>query len=140
MRKLYRNPKNAILGGVCTGISDYIKTDVTIIRVLFIIFAVIDGLGVLVYLVLWILLPVLPNNTKNTSEEEVATETTVAISHKTTEYNYLIGIVLVTAGTLLLIANFIQQFLIIEKLWPLIFVALGIGILLNNKNKEWYEC
>ena len=136
MRKLYRNPKNAILGGVCTGISDYIKTDVTIIRVLFIIFAVIDGLGVLVYLVLWILLPVLPNNTKNTSEEEVATETTVAISHKTTKYNYLIGIVLVTAGTLLLIANFIQQFLIIEKLWPLIFVALGIGILLNNKNKE----
>lgn len=55
---LYRSKDGAILGGVCSGISEKFKIDVTLIRILFaaLIFAFTAGFWL--YLLLWIFLPV----------------------------------------------------------------------------------
>lgn len=132
MKKLYRDQENAILGGVCAGISDYLRIDVTIVRVIFVAFAVIDGIGILAYLILWILLPVSQKQHNNNHESE---KKDIESSEKT-QPNYILGIVLITMGTVLLISNFVQQFHLVEKLWPLIFVAFGVGILLNHKQSK----
>ena len=57
-RKLFRNPKDKIIGGVCSGIAAYLEMDVTWVRLLFV------GLGfltlttiIVVYLVLLIVVP-----------------------------------------------------------------------------------
>lgn len=55
---LYRNANDKILGGVCSGIAAYFKIDTTIIRVLFAMLAVGSfGFGLLLYIVLWVILP-----------------------------------------------------------------------------------
>jgi phage shock protein PspC (stress-responsive transcriptional regulator) len=55
---LYRNANDKILGGVCSGLAAYFKIDTTIIRVLFAMLAVGSfGFGLLLYVVLWAILP-----------------------------------------------------------------------------------
>jgi phage shock protein C len=57
-RKLYRSRTQRMLGGVCGGLAEYFNIDVTLVRVLFVAFAVLTGgIGALIYLVLWIVLP-----------------------------------------------------------------------------------
>jgi phage shock protein PspC (stress-responsive transcriptional regulator) len=55
--RMYRDPDNRIIGGVCSGMGAYWRIDPVILRVLFIVFAIAGGFGALVYLVLWIVLP-----------------------------------------------------------------------------------
>lgn len=49
--------RNRILLGVAGGIAEYLKIDPVIVRVLFILLAFANGLGVLVYLLLALLMP-----------------------------------------------------------------------------------
>jgi phage shock protein PspC (stress-responsive transcriptional regulator) len=56
-RKLYRNPEDTIISGVCGGIGAYLNIESVWIRILFILFACFFFLGVLVYIALWIALP-----------------------------------------------------------------------------------
>jgi phage shock protein PspC (stress-responsive transcriptional regulator) len=55
-RRLYRNPDDRMIGGVCGGLAAYLGLDVTIVRILFILF-LIFGIGFLVYIILWIVVP-----------------------------------------------------------------------------------
>ncbi|MCH7514557.1 MAG: PspC domain-containing protein [Bacteroidetes bacterium] len=58
MKKMYRDPDDRVLGGVASGVAAYFGTDVTLIRVLFVISIFIGfGTGLLVYVILWIILP-----------------------------------------------------------------------------------
>ncbi len=57
-RQLTRNPDDAMLGGVCSGVADYLGLDVTLVRVLTVLGAIF-GLGSLLvaYVVAWVLVP-----------------------------------------------------------------------------------
>jgi len=57
MNRLYRSEKDKVLGGVCAGLGDYFNIDTAIVRILFVILAITDGIGCLIYLVLWVILP-----------------------------------------------------------------------------------
>jgi phage shock protein C len=65
-KKLYRSADDRWLAGVCGGLADYFSIDVTLIRVIFIVLALIGLGGVLLYLLLWVLVPPAP------TEEEQA--------------------------------------------------------------------
>ncbi len=56
-KRLYRDKEDKVVGGVAMGISNYLSVDVSIIRVLFLISIFFGGLGVLIYLLLWIITP-----------------------------------------------------------------------------------
>lgn len=56
-RRLYRNPDDAVISGVCGGLGAYLNTDPVIFRILFILFALLGGTGVLIYFILWIAVP-----------------------------------------------------------------------------------
>jgi len=55
--RMYRDTDHRIIGGVCSGMGAYWNIDPLIIRILFVIFALGGGLGVLVYLILYIVIP-----------------------------------------------------------------------------------
>lgn len=55
-RRLYRNPDDTIISGVCGGIGAYLNIDPVWIRVLFILFTLSFGIGFFVYIALWIAL------------------------------------------------------------------------------------
>lgn len=55
---LYRNDNDKMIGGVCSGMSDYLGQDVMLVRILWFAISLFAlGLGFWVYVALWILLP-----------------------------------------------------------------------------------
>jgi phage shock protein C len=56
-RRLYRSGTNRKLAGVCGGLAQYLNTDATLIRVLFVVLALLGGPGLVIYLLMWILIP-----------------------------------------------------------------------------------
>ena len=56
-RRIYRDPEGRIFGGVCSGLAAYLNMDALIMRIIFVILALPGGFGVILYLVLWIVLP-----------------------------------------------------------------------------------
>jgi phage shock protein C len=60
-KKLFRSRSNKWLVGVCGGIGEYFDTDPTVIRVLFVLAAFILGGGLWIYLILWIIMPLNPD-------------------------------------------------------------------------------
>jgi phage shock protein C len=63
-RKLYRSKTNRQVAGVCGGLAEYFNLDPTLIRVLFIVLAVLGGSGIIIYLAMWILVPSQPQDGK----------------------------------------------------------------------------
>ncbi|HSU28619.1 MAG TPA: PspC domain-containing protein [Chitinophagaceae bacterium] len=58
-RRLYRDSTDKIIGGVCAGLANYMNVDPAIIRLLFAIITFGGfGFGILIYIILWIVLPV----------------------------------------------------------------------------------
>ncbi len=55
--KLYRNSMDKMLGGVCSGVANYFNIDTTVVRLIFAVLVFGAGTGVLLYLILWIVLP-----------------------------------------------------------------------------------
>ena len=61
MKRLYRSRRNRIIAGVCGGIAEHFDVDPVWIRVLAILFTIVSmGMGLLAYLLFWILLPEKP--------------------------------------------------------------------------------
>ncbi|SRR6056297_1548240 len=56
-KRLYRDPDNRILGGVCGGMGAYFKVDPILFRILFILIALAGGSGIIIYLILWLVVP-----------------------------------------------------------------------------------
>jgi len=56
-KRLYRSAKERILGGVCGGLGDYFDVDPTLIRLLWILFVLAYGAGILAYLIAWFIVP-----------------------------------------------------------------------------------
>lgn len=56
-KRLYRDPDNSYVGGVSSGIAYYINVDPVWIRAAFILLTFFNGLGILIYLVLWLVVP-----------------------------------------------------------------------------------
>ncbi len=52
--RLYRSQTDRMLGGVCGGLAKYLNIDVTLVRLFFVIFTLLGGIGPLVYIILWI--------------------------------------------------------------------------------------
>lgn len=57
-KKLFRDGYDKFLGGVCSGLGHYTKVDTIWVRLIFLVLTLAgSGLGIIVYIVLWILLP-----------------------------------------------------------------------------------
>ena len=64
VKELHRSTKDRKLAGICGGIGEYFELDPTIIRVLFVVFSVFLGGGILAYIILWLVMPQEPETTK----------------------------------------------------------------------------
>jgi phage shock protein PspC (stress-responsive transcriptional regulator) len=56
-KRVYRDPDNSVLGGVCGGLGAYFNFDPIILRVVFVISLLFFGTGFFVYIILWIVVP-----------------------------------------------------------------------------------
>jgi phage shock protein C len=57
MKKLRRSSKDNKICGVCGGIAEFFGVDVTIVRILFLLFTLAGGSGILLYIAMAIIMP-----------------------------------------------------------------------------------
>ena len=55
-KKLSRS-NNKMIGGICAGIAEYLGLDPTIVRIVWVLLFFFAGFGVILYLILWIIMP-----------------------------------------------------------------------------------
>ena len=56
-RRLFRDMDSKTIGGVCSGLAAFLNIDITLVRILALLALLLWGTGLLVYLVLWIVVP-----------------------------------------------------------------------------------
>ncbi|MBG0784133.1 MAG: PspC domain-containing protein [Anaerolineaceae bacterium] len=61
-RKLYRIPEKGMIGGVCAGLGEYLNADPTLIRLLFVLLLLAGTSGGWVYFIMWLVIPVKPED------------------------------------------------------------------------------
>jgi phage shock protein C len=119
-KQLYRSEKNRVIAGVCGGLADYFNLDPVIVRIFAVLIALFGGSGVLLYLILWI---VIPSETNDGKKLEI----------NNNSYMWA-GVIFVGLGLIFLFNNFgIFRFLDIGRLWPILLVVLGLVILNRSK-------
>ncbi|WP_333620053.1 ATP-binding protein [Dietzia sp.] len=114
-RKMYRNPRRGILGGVSAGVAEYFGFGPTTARIAFVVLAMLGFFGVMLYAGLWLVLPARPR-TPELSPEELKKE-------RRTGYWWVFGgiIAAVVAGSMAVSALFMVAV-------PLVVVAAGAAV------------
>lgn len=140
-KRLMRSRSNYMLGGVCAGLGNYFNIDPTIIRLLFVLLVVMGGSGVLLYIVLWIIMPRedLPSLNANLDGAEfgrrahqMGDEMREAFSRPNPRALQFLGIGLLAMGVWYLLQNLnIPFFSDVNRIlgWPLVLIVAG-GLLL----------
>jgi len=166
-KKLYRDEQRKSLGGVCAGLAEYFGVDVSVVRVIFVLAMCLKGVGLVPYIVLWIVLPKKPFNYADPTYQpgvtpgynpkygqpfgDVKVDYTVPSPHtmgqpftpyppvkKTSNAGLMFGVVLIVLGSIFLL----DQFDWIpdwdfEKLWPVVLVAIGATLIFGSKKQPW---
>jgi phage shock protein C len=122
-RRLYRSRTQKVLGGVCGGLGDYFSMDPVWFRVGFVALALGGGSGVLIYLLMWLIVP---------EEPEGYTPSPAAKG----ELNgaAVVGIVLMFVGTIALV-NTVAPWLG-QYFWPVILVVGGLALVMGGLNRD----
>ena len=145
---LYRSRSNTMIGGVAGGISEALNTDPVIIRLIFVLLTLVGGGGVLLYIILWIALPLDPDlnyfkQSSNDNEMNIENESTDRNVHggkknfpgkHKSDGSLMGGLILIALGIIFLIERFIP-WVSFGDLWPLILVFVGVALIISNYSK-----
>lgn len=61
-KRLWRSRRDRKIAGICGGLGDYFQMDPVWIRILFVVFFFLGGSALLVYLLMWLLIPLEPTD------------------------------------------------------------------------------
>jgi len=158
-RKLYRSRSDRVVGGVCSGLARYFGIDSTIVRLIFVLLVFANGVGILAYIIMAIIVPLESSETtepKDTVKENVEEmkETARELGHeihstfageedKSEDVTKLrrrrrniLGIILIVIGVLFLLASFdLFWWFHWGNLWPVIVIAIGLLIIFGIRRK-----
>jgi phage shock protein PspC (stress-responsive transcriptional regulator) len=158
MARLARLKNDKMLGGVCGGLGEYFNVDSVVVRLIFVAVTLLGGAGVLVYIILWIVVPEeggasyaekihqgVEEKEKSKKEkqlkktgEDIAEEikkSAKSLKNHRDEGKLIFATVLIFLGLIFLAHNFIP-FWNFTKLWPLILVIVGLAFLISSLDKE----
>lgn len=136
-KRLYKIPRNKMIAGVCTGLGEYFSIDPVLIRLVFVILAFQQGVGILAYIILWIVVPQHPETAGVTADVRGETPADAVPSAAADPDSpggrgaLIGGAVLIIIGGLFLLDNFLPGFDFAD-FWPLLLIAIGTGMLWNS--------
>jgi phage shock protein PspC (stress-responsive transcriptional regulator) len=163
-KRLYRSRSDRMLWGVCGGLAKYFAIDPTIVRVIFILTIFFNGIGILAYIILAIVVPQESSETREPSEtvrenvtEMKETAEAVGKELKSTFDNKgkpaesisaqrsvtVLGIVILVIGILLLLTNVMSSVFwwfhsnyFWPIFWPLLLITIGVLIIISRRRKS----
>ena len=154
--KLYRSRTDRMIGGVCGGLGRYLGIDPIIVRLFFILLAIGKGIGVLIYFVLWILMPeepvaALEGETLESESLEARLRTGTeafagrvrgmgsdlrrAVDNPNPQAGLIVGVALILLGVVFFLENLNfpwLRWLDFDVLWPLLLIVGGVVLLLRR--------
>ena len=160
-RKLYRSERDRMIGGVCGGIAAYLDVDPVWIRITMVILTIVPhGVGLLAYIVLWIVMPTESRVDGRLATRDTVIEGVAEIRDRAREMGeglregapaprppqpapdqrrraergaLIVGGLLIVIGLLLVAENFrLMSFMSLRMFWPLILVVIGVALLLRR--------
>ncbi len=163
--RLYRTVQGRVVGGVAGGLADYFGMDPTIVRLIFVLLVIFGGSGVLLYIILWVILP--EKNIYNTftthtpnappptgsgsgigeaydgfeqgkpykADNEIYGHVTEAREKKKMEGSLIGGAILIVLGTIFLAQRFIPH-IHFRSLWPILLISLGLILIFGNMPRK----
>lgn len=158
--RLYRSRTDRVIWGVCGGLAKYLDMDPTIVRMAMVLLVFANGIGILAYLIMALLIPLegskaaeFKERVRENVEEIKETATKMGQEIHTTfgerpdevkdsdrlhrRRRNVIGIILIILGLVFLSTNFnLFWWFDWGKLWPLIIVAVGALLILSARRKH----
>ncbi len=122
IRRVRRSRQDRVFGGVCGGLGRYLQIDPVLLRIAAVALALSGGLGVLAYIIAWI---VIPEETGTEPDRVVGTQDRHGLT-------LVVGAALVGLGGLLLIQQFVPWFGA-TFFWPVVVVLIGVLVMISAK-------
>ena len=158
-RRLYRSQSDRMIWGVCGGLAKYFDIDSTIVRIIAVLLIFANGVGILAYVIIAIVVPL--ESSKVTTPKEVMQENVEDMKETASELGReirstlvgevgeseeeakvhhrrrnILGIILVVLGVLFLLGSLnLFRWFHWGNLWPLILVAVGVSIIISAWRK-----
>lgn len=145
--RLYRSRTKKVIGGVAGGLGEYLNIDPVLIRVLFVIITLINGLGILLYVILWIVVQEEPYNQfsyemgpssdkpKNETRGQTQSTGTHQPIKKEGKGKTAVGIILIALGFIFLAENWFPSFRF-KDIFPIAILIIGIWLVIDSLNKR----
>ncbi len=145
--KMVRRREGRMIGGVAVGIADNLNIDITIVRLALVALTFVNGLGALIYLILWIIMPDEEHMDSATGDMVRANVDDIAaqaqnIGQQVSEGlrgqgtnrrgQVLVGAVLMGAGVLFILQRLNIHLFDVSLgrvFWPLVLIGLGVALL-----------
>jgi phage shock protein C len=144
-KRLYRSCKDRILGGVAGGMAEYLEIDPIIARLVWIAL-VISGVGVILYIIAWVLIPNDPQceNKKDVGDEmkekaNAAAEEIKKAVGKEGKNNYSLGLIFGALLIFLGIGLFFQNIIGVDfwkGFWPVVLIVVGLVLIMRAKEAK----
>jgi phage shock protein C len=139
-----------MLGGVCGGLGRYLNIDSNIVRLFFVIFTLTGGFGVLLYLALWLILPVDDESIQGSGQPFGASDIgdrargmgddlRQAMHNSNPNSAKILGIGLVVVGAVFLVQNLNipwLHWLRTDIFWPALLILAGAVLVFRAFRKS----
>jgi phage shock protein PspC (stress-responsive transcriptional regulator) len=158
--RLYRSRIHRVFGGVAGGLAEYLNLDPIVVRILFIIITVINGFGIFLYIILWIIIPEsdvpysslndppgtekgesnsnqpgVDNSTSSKKEFDPVEFYNQKAKKKANRGRVVVGLILIAFGFIFLAEQYFSYF-DFEDFLPLALIAVGIILIWNSSKKN----
>ena len=136
-KRLESDLRNQAIGGVCAGLGNYFDMDPAFWRVLFFLMFFFGCSGLLIYLILWAVMP--SKKTYATTDGTIDQAVNLQENHdpKKQNGNMVAGLVLIGLGVLFLVGRYIPE-INWHTAWPVLLIILGLVLIIpiNSKKNE----
>lgn len=151
MKKIYRSRRERVIGGVCGGLAEHLRTDVSLIRLVWALFSIMGGAGIVLYIIAWIIIPeeeavvhsqTTPQPQRPGSEPAAGTpeptRQSTARAHtersssepvEETQRLRWFGVILIMFGGYFIVERLLP---IRISLWPILLILIGLLLLVST--------
>jgi phage shock protein C len=127
--RLTRSEKDQIIAGVCGGLAEYLAIDVVLVRIAFVILAFASGIGIPIYLILWLIMP--KETIYNAPNAKIFQDNIEEVSQKVSKASHsgTVGAILIILGIFFLLQQLGLIGWLSNIIWPLLIIGFGLYIL-----------
>ena len=141
-KKLQRDSRNKVIGGVCSGLANYFDIDASLVRLLFAFMFLCASAGFWLYIILWIVMPagqisqnadyfVSPDGTTEVTEEG---KNDIQKTPKS-KGSLVAGLILIGIGAIGLLHRYIPE-INWDTAWPILLIVLGLFLIIPFNSKK----